>query len=182
MKASLASPVSKPRSTVTRGPTMTSGLGTVETGDADHRRTAHRAHSKPSKNRRSSNCCERLDSSDISARSLKRALPAHHRRDFCIVAAHAAVSAGLPLSAPTGCRAGVAGAWSSRTPHRYGVVETHLWSHGLLPPRRELFPVCSPSVAARERGRAESPRLTGFRLIGETGFEPATARPPAGIR
>src|ERR1700679_3064733 len=36
------------------------------------------------------------------------------------------------------------------------------------------------SFALVEAGPAKTPPQRGFRLIGETGFEPATARPPAG--
>jgi hypothetical protein len=41
-----------------------------------------------------------------------------------------------------------------------------------------LIPVCTPAVSTR--GRQYQYDLQGFRPIEETGFEPATARPPAG--
>ena len=51
----------------------------------------------------------------------------------------------------------------------------------LAPPLQKIFPVCSPSRPTRHHsGKPKGPRLRAFRVIGETGFEPATARPPAG--
>jgi hypothetical protein len=41
-----------------------------------------------------------------------------------------------------------------------------------------LFPVCSPSEC--RRNLPDLAALQAFSMIGETGFEPATARPPAG--
>ena len=47
-------------------------------------------------------------------------------------------------------------------------------------PPTELIPVCSPQASASRARTGESPANTGLSRIGETGFEPATARPPAG--
>ena len=49
------------------------------------------------------------------------------------------------------------------------------------PSAESLFPVCSPqSRKIRALTSTKAPQTRGFSLVGETGFEPATARPPAG--
>jgi hypothetical protein len=43
-----------------------------------------------------------------------------------------------------------------------------------------IFPVCSPAVLGQQRKELKNSSICGpFVRIGETGFEPATARPPA---
>jgi hypothetical protein len=47
--------------------------------------------------------------------------------------------------------------------------------------QKTLFPVCSPSAISKPApNRADYADLQGFYLVGTAGFEPATARPPAG--
>jgi hypothetical protein len=45
---------------------------------------------------------------------------------------------------------------------------------------RFLFPACSPSATFAARDLPKKCSFAGNSLVGETGFEPATARPPAG--
>jgi len=45
---------------------------------------------------------------------------------------------------------------------------------------RNWTPCCTPSPISGLPGTTKAPDYQGFRQIGETGFEPAAARPPAG--
>jgi hypothetical protein len=90
-----------------------------------------------------------------------------------------------PRRPPEPSRPGGASRRDHRRPRRAGHARasrvSRLAEAGSAGSAKSLFPVCSPRAFGDPFPRTtKAPHYQGSRRIGETGFEPATARPPAG--